>query len=77
MSEQPKPLAEDVRDWTENDYREVFGTRGESFRRGYAAGSADTTARMLRTLRLVTAVLERNLGEDVAIAAGDEPPLLN
>jgi hypothetical protein len=59
---------------TEEELQTRFETLGETFAAGYAAGSADTNLRVLRALRGIIAILERNMAEDVAAFDGDPPP---
>jgi hypothetical protein len=67
-------LYDEVQGWPEQAYKDVFGTRAESFARGYSAGRADTNAAILNALRIMSAQIERHIAEDVSVACGEKPP---
>jgi hypothetical protein len=58
---------------TEEELEDRFPSRAETFTAGYYAGSADTNLRVIKTLRAVLAILERNMAEDIAAFDGEGP----
>lgn len=59
---------------TDEELRERFPTRRDTFQAGYCAGRADTSLEMLKTLRSLCAILERNIEISLALFDGDTPP---
>lgn len=64
-------------DMEDRDLAAILPSKPESFRRGYAMGSAEEKARIRKALLTLAAVLEREIEEAACTVTGEGPPPLH